>query len=821
MAKGASRVSVSTNEREREQQRLEAVLAEIRKQLAERQADVSKYRGLLTGTQDFLREEKPRAVWDFDDLVEVTSGMQKLKAAGKLYRFSADRARQLERLLKSPYFARIDFRSDADGIAKPVYIGISSLMEEETGRHVIYDWRAPVSSMYYDYEIGPAQYEAPLGVVSGELLLKRHFRIVDGRLVFMFDNSLTIYDEMLQEALEKATGDRMRSIVNTIQREQNRIIRGESRGALVVQGSAGSGKTVIALHRAAYLLYKHRTTMNAKSILMFSPGGLFVDYTSPVLPELGEEPVIQTSFGEFGAERLGASAGSSFSSGAGSGGGVARNSSASQGSSTGGGSQAGGGSPGGVAPSAFSYRVETLNDQLEFLLENRDSKAYRVRADGIRLKSSAEFAAFLIRYAADLTESAEGLGDVTFRGKVVMSAQEASQLLRKEYAYLPLEKRVDKVKRRVNWLLDDIVDERTGELQKELSESEDSAYLFAREIKRMARIQAHQEVQAVRDKVAAWRPVTTMEAYKRLFKDERLLDELAATVPCNIDEVRRHTLTRLGSGVIPYEDLAPILLLQGLLEGFPDSGGVRHVIVDEVQDYSPVMHEVLHRSFPGASFTLLGDVNQSMDLNSGPATSEELVRRASAVYGSTGEPVASVVLTESYRSTREITEFSRAMLAGGEPVQAIERPGELPVVRKSTGRDALARAVASDIAELARSGLSSIAVVCKTARESWSAFDALKAADALKDLKVHLVRPGEKRFRRGIVIIPSYMAKGLEFEAVVIYDASKNRYSHESDRRVLYTACTRALHRLHLHYAGALSPFIASVDPALYQAIGP
>lgn len=813
-------MSVSAGEREREQVRLDGVLAEIRRQLAERQADAAKYRALLTGTQEFLREENPRAVMGFEDLIEVAGGMQKLKAAGKLYRFSSDRAKQLERLLKSPYFARIDFRADADGIVKPIYIGISSLMQEETGRHLIYDWRAPVSSMYYDYELGPAQYEAPLGVVTGELLLKRHFRIVDGRLVFMFDNSLTIFDEMLQEALEKATGDRMRSIVNTIQREQNRIIRGESRGALVVQGSAGSGKTVIALHRAAYLLYKHRTTMDAKSILMFTPGGMFVDYTSPVLPELGEEPVIQTSFGEFGAERLMAGSGTASGSTASSGGSTASAVGAASGADRSS-PQATGGSLAGAVQPAFPYRIESANDQLEFLLENRGTKAYRVRSQGIKLKSSDEFAALIIRYAAKITETAEGLGDIVYRGKTVMSSQEASQLLRKEYAYLPLEKRVDKIKRRVNWLLDEAMEQRMEELQKELANSDESAYLFAREIKRMARAQAHQEVQALRDKVAAWRPVTTMQAYKRLFKDEGLLDEIAGAVPCDIAEVSRHTLARLNSGTIPYEDLAPVLLLHGLLEGFPDSGGVRHVIVDEVQDYSRVMHEVLHRSFPGASFTLLGDVNQSMNPESGPSTSEDLIRMANAVYGSTGEPVASVVLTESYRSTREITEFSKAILAGGEPVLAIERPGELPIVRESAGREALAKAVASDVAELARAGLKSIAIMCKTARESWAAFDALKGTDALKGLKVHVVRPGEKRFRRGIVIIPSYMAKGLEFEAVVIYDASKNRYSHESDRRVLYTACTRALHRLRLHYAGALSPFIAAVDPALYQRLGP
>lgn len=778
-------MSVSAD-REHEEERLQAVLAEIAEQLHERRADTAKYRAQLTGTQEFLREEKPRAVSDFEDVIEVASGMQKLKASAKLHRFSADRARQLERLQKSPYFARIDFRQGSE--QKPIYIGISSLMKEETGKHLVFDWRAPVSSMYYDYELGPAQYEAPLGVVSGEILLKRHFRIIDGRLVFMFDNSLTIYDEMLQEALETATGDRMRSIVNTIQREQNRIIRGESRGALVVQGSAGSGKTVIALHRAAYLLYKHRTTMSAKNIMMFSPGGLFVDYTSPVLPELGEEPVPQTSFGEFGAGLLRA---------------------------------AGSGSEGFLPP-----QVESLNDQLEYLLESRGSKSYRVRAGGIRLKSSAPFARALVSYASRLTEDAEGLGEVTFRGKTVMTRKEASELLRSEYAYLPLEKRVDKIKRRVNWLLDEVVEQRVEEIQKELAESEDSAYLFAREIKRMARLRGHQEVQALRDKVQAWKPVTVLEAYKRLFRDDDLFagvvgaTESAGAASGDLwKEVRRQTLARLNSGTVPYEDLAPVLLLQGLLDGFPDLGGIRHVIVDEVQDFSPVQHEVLRRSFTGASFTLLGDVNQSMNLESGPSTSEELIRQASAVYGSAGEPVSPVVLTESYRSTREITEFSRAVLAGGEPVLAIERPGELPTVVRSPGRDALSRSVAADIAELAGSGIGSIAVICKTARESWTAYEALKSAPNLQGAKPHLVRPGEGRFRRGILVIPSYLAKGLEFEAVIIFDAGKNRYSDEADRRVLYTACTRALHRLHVHYAGSPSPFVAGVDPALYRRL--
>lgn len=772
-------MSVSDTEKEHEKRRLEGVLDEIAGQLAQRQADVAKYRSLFTGIQESLQEDGPRTVMGFEDLVEIAGGMNKLKAAAKFHRFSQNRAQQLERLLKSPYFARVDFRESRRSTAQAIYIGISSLMEEGTGEHLIYDWRAPVSSIYYDYELGPASYEAPLGTVSGDILLKRHFRIKDGRLELMFDNSLTIYDEMLQEALGEATGDRMRGIVNTIQREQNRIIRGENRGALVVQGSAGSGKTVIALHRAAYLLYKHRSTMAARSILMLSPGKLFVDYTSPVLPELGEEPIDQTSFGEFAAERLK------------------------------------------TAPhDTLSLQTEQQADQLEFLMDRTGTSGWRVRAEGINLKSSPVFVDILVRYSEFLTKNARGLGEVSFRGQVVMSKEESTNLLTTEYIYLPLEKRVDKIKRRANWLLDKVEERRIEEIHKELAENPDSAYLFAKEMRRMSREMARHEVQAVRDRIEAWRPISTYRAFLRLFEDEGLFHSLGGEALSayseNLPEVRRQTVARLKSGVVAYEDLAPLLLLQGLMDGFPDPGDIKHVIVDEMQDYSPVQHEVLRRSFPGASFTLLGDVNQSMYPGARPATYEEIARQTADVYGAAG-PVVPVRLTQSYRSTKEIALFTKAILPDGEPVEAVERPGELPVVASSRSREALAEAVAADVAALRRSGLESIAIVCKTARESWIAFNDLMQVKEMKSLKPHLIGPEETRFRRGLLVIPSYLTKGLEFEAVVIYDAGRDRYSTPGDRRVLYTACTRALHRLHIHCLGSPSAFIADMDPGLYR----
>jgi len=853
-----------------ERERLSRVLAEIETQLQKHRKEADRYKGFLRGAKADVWQELPHEARTFEELVELAGGLNQLKALAVQHGFALKRVKRLERLAQSPYFARVDFRQFGKTEPQKIYIGISSLTDEHTAEQLIYDWRAPVSSIYYDYEIGRVEFAAPAGTVTGEMLLKRHFRIKDGRILYMFDNSLTIFDEMLQEILSQASGDRMRSIVNTIQREQNRVIRAETRGTLLVQGAAGSGKTVIALHRAAYLLYKHRDTMTSKNILMLSPGKIFMDYTSPVLPELGEEPINEWTFGEWAAEKLLAerdgekdqagevsgeddlverdSADKASNEGAPMG--SASNEEASTKRTPGERARTGKApseeAPAGVTSSKgastsavieYPSQVEDLSDQLEYLFSLRDTKGHKIRVAGIHMKSSLSFAHLLRRYAESIASNMPGPGDIVFRGKTVMSNGDALKLLHSDYSYLPLAQRVEKVKRRIEWLLEDIEANRTEELCERLMKSPETAHLFANEIRRIARQKAFEELEGIRNRVRLWRAMSPFQAYVRLFADEGLLRAMAQPsqespgleIPPALDDIRRDTLERLRSGVVPYEDVAPLLLLQGLLEGFPVSTGTRHVIVDEVQDYSPIQQEVLRHSFPDASFTLLGDVNQSFSVYSKDFRFEDLLGQVTCVYGAGGRAVVPVRLFESYRSTREITEFTKAILAEGEPVEAVERPGEPPVVTKCNDREELARAIAQDIVTLRDQGFESIAVICRTARESWAAYDDLKSVREEegekkqsqlteqgerkgqkdhKDLKFYLVTARERRFRRGVLVIPSYLAKGLEFEAVIIYNAGNHNYSHPEDRRVLYTACTRALHRLHLYYTGEISPFV-------------
>lgn len=813
--------SSPSNESDSERQRLASVLTEIKAQLARGAEEVAKSKATVTETRNHITNEYYSVPKSFDELVDLAGGMGMLKLAGKMHRFTLARLNQLERLARSAYFGRIDFHEG--GRTRPIYIGISSLTSGAGDEHLVFDWRAPVSSVYYDYELGQARYESPGGIVEGEVLLKRHFKICDGEILLMYDNNLTIFDEILQETLGKATGDRMKSIVNTIQREQNLVIRDDSRSVLLVQGCAGSGKTSIALHRAAYLLYKHRKDLSADSILMVTPNRIFEDYTSPVLPELGEEPLRQAAFADLARDLLRLPDADA--------------------------------APGETTPPGPT-RVEEFADQLEYVLELRNrassvcgkpetaTRASSARLAGIGLKSSREFARALRLYAGKISEGDYGFGDLSHRGKVLVSGSEVASLIHKEYAYLPVAKRIEKAKRRMMWIMDEVQSGRVSELETEIAADPDSAHLFKRDIKEKAAQKGYDEFRPLREKVVAWAPLDYYREYRRLFAEEGLLGELLAGAPRDTDRVDAmcadtvcaDTVQRLDSGTIPFEDLAPILYLKGILEGLREDPQVRHVIIDEAQDYDALQFQVLRAAFPRASFTVLGDLNQAIGPAGGTLGNEGY--EAAATGLDAGQGTRFVRLEKSYRSTREITEFTRAILDGGQPVEAIERPGERPVAIRSRDSQTLAAAVAHDIRQLKAEGYESIAVICRTARESWTAFERLhplletmskpKEASRTNGQEdtgpisrqgetglLRLVTKEQRRFVRGVLVIPSYLAKGLEFEAVIIYDAGSKTYSHPDDRRVLYTACTRALHRLHIHHTGDLSPLLAGAEQFL------
>lgn len=749
---------MNDTERQEEFQRLKMVLQKIQLQL---EGGQDSFRGARLELQTALAsfwENRSANWWDQAQQAEAVDRQRSLAAV------SWQRKARLEKMAESPYFGRIDFREVHPvntNTPEKIYIGIAALTDPGTGQHLIYDWRSPVAGMFYDYELGPAQYRCPAGVIEGSVSLKRQYKIVNGHILSMFDTDLKIDDEILQEILGKSADAKMRTIVNSIQREQNRVIRDERHRLLLVQGPAGSGKTSIALHRAAYLLYLERNTITARNILILSPNRIFSDYISGVLPELGEENALQTTFRDYVLN----------------------------------------------CQSSFTAQFEERDTQLEYLLSSRDDLAYQTRAAGIRYKSSPEFATIILKFLAFLEEELfQGSPETEFRGRSILPREEWQSLFRVNLAYLPLAERLAQLKQRVQVKLRPLIHELRRE--KEAAIAAGGEEVNEKTIKAMARVETQQELAGLYERLNRITTLNPLALYRRLFEDEALFQGLAGITktPPEWPEIRVQTLASLDNGWIPYEDSLPLIFFQGNLSGFPLKKGIRHLIIDEAQDYSILHYEVLRRLFPESTWTILGDPDQSVH----PYIQSVDIPVIAGILGI--NDAISIRLQRSYRSTREIQAFCRGLLEAGEPMEYINRPGPLPEVYQAISRPAVASAISQKIHEAQSVGWKSFAVLCKTAREATEIYQELSS-----QIQLTLITQETAEFRNGVVVIPVYLAKGLEFDGIFIPDAGMQNYSRATDRKLLYIACTRALHRLFLFYRGWCSPFIEGLSPDLYR----
>lgn len=751
-----------------EQARLARVLAEIERQLEDVRAIVTARRSSVLAGRKEMWQSGPRQVHSFEDLVLMSQHAQLMGEQERDHALYRRIMNNLERMYRSPYFGRVDFKDQLFPTVESIYIGISSLVDSKSGEHLVYDWRAPVSSMFYDAEPGSASYVSEAGVVEGELLLKRQYNIEDGKLLYYFDTSVKIDDDVLQEVLAKHADDKMRNIVTSIQREQNSIIRDEEHPVLIVQGPAGSGKTSIALHRAAYLLYRFRGRLAAENLVIFSPNEIFSDYISNVLPELGEEPINQVTFVEYARRQIGS-----------------------------------------------RLRLEAMEDQMEYLLTQRGTPGYEARVQSIRFKASSAFLQLIEAYVEYL-ESGEHLRleDIHFRGRLIMGRDEMLDRLRHRYSDLPYAKRLGMLYRRIQFLLEEPRKEAVGRLAEELAADPDAVGMSTKEIRRRSRRIIQAELRAATEATNAWQHVDTFSLYCELFRDRELFHRLAlgTDLPANIDRsqlerIRKGTLRRLDQRHLAFEDVAPLMYLSLRVQGAPTSTSIRHVIVDEAQDYSIFHYQVMKALFPGSSFTILGDMNQSVHpyMNSGTydailATFED--RKPHLIR-----------LQRTYRSILQIAEFTRAILGGTPDSESIQREGPKPRLLCVSEQERAA-AIVREVSRLQEEGAASIAIVCKTAQESAAIYRQIR-----DEVEAELIEKGDTAFRSGLVVVPVYLAKGLEFDGVIIADASRRAYNHETERKAFYTACTRALHFLTLLSVGEPSPFLPPREADLYERI--
>ena len=600
--------------------------------------------------------------------------------------------KRLTKILAIPYFGRIDFLEKKENSkVMPIYIGIHTFYDPESRATLIHDWRAPVSSMFYDHELGEAGYRSPSGEIKGVISLKRQYRIRGGKMEFMIESALTVHDDILQKELSSNADDKMKNIVSTIQREQNRIIRNEDIRTLIIQGVAGSGKTSIALHRIAYLLYTFRDSISSKDILIISPNKVFSDYISNVLPELGEETVPETSMEQILSGVL-----------------------------------------------EHKYKYQTYFGLVNELLEKPSSSLI----NRIAYKASFGFISELDKFILHIENTYFKAADVKLTKYITIPAPFIEEQYLRFNRY-PIRRRFDAM---ADYMLDML------KIQYTFTVTTTGRNLLKKEIRLM--FAGNNDIQV----------------YKDFFK--------WTNNPGMFKMRKGHTLE--------YSDLAPLAYLHLALEGNGNQPfRVKHLLIDEMQDYSPIQYKVIQKLFPCRK-TVLGDAGQSVNPY-GSSTAETIQKSLTASE--------IMKLCKSYRSTFEITDFAQKIHPNAE-LEPVARHGEKPQILQFGSAVEELSGIMGLISTYRKSGYKSLGIICKTEQQ------AREMADVLKSYAndISFLSSQSSAFVQGIVITSAHMAKGLEFDEVIIPQTDERNYRSEIDKSMLYVAVTRAMHRLTLTF---------------------
>ena len=670
---------------------LEEIKEELAQALSRIQSRVREYSEELREKKQYLFENQHGM--DEADWVAAAQSMDRMASTGET---AVERRRKILKLVQSPYFGRIDFKSGNVEKESPIYIGLATFTDESQRINFIYDWRAPISSMFYDFELGEAFYETLSRKISGQILLKRQYKIRDGQMEFMIENAVSITDDVLQKELSKSADDKMKNIVATIQRDQNQVIRNESASVMIIQGVAGSGKTSIALHRIAFLLYRFRDSIKAKDILILSPNKVFADYISNVLPELGEEHIPETGMEELATSLL-----------------------------------------------DNKYTFQTFFEQVAALLENTHPEFI----ERIKFKSSFEFVSQLNKYFIHLENNSFKQTELKVAGVIVPYSFIQEKF--RAWHRMPMHQRIPEVTKEVIQYIRNAVN-------RKLSGGE---------------------------KAKVW------ELVPRMFNMRSPFDVYKGFY----EWVGKPNMFRMMHGMkLEFADVFPLIYCKIRLEGMQNFDHIKYLLVDEMQDYTPVQYAVLSRVFK-CKKTILGDVNQPVNPYS--ASSVEGIEQ---VF-----PQGDIVkLFRSYRSTWQIAQFSLRISPNPELI-AMERHGEEPQVLGFATESEEFAALQKMFSDFGKSSNQSMGVICKTQRQAESLFEKLKASN------VHLLTPESTSFSSGIIITTVHLAKGLEFDEVIVPFISTANYKTDIDKRMLYIACTRAMHKLTLTHTGEKSSFLS------------
>lgn len=641
---------------------------------------------------------------DEDKIVEYFDHERFIKE--ETYNAVDKKLNELTVLKNSPYFGRVDFSEEDFGVER-LYIGRFGLTPEGYDEPVVMDWRAPAASLFYEGKLGETYYKSPSGNIKANVLARRQYIINKGKLEGMFDTEVNIKDEILQRVLSKNADDKLKDIVTTIQKEQDEIIREYKYTTVVVDGCAGSGKTTVALHRVAYLLYNYRNILEDK-VLILGPNNIFMEYISNVLPSLGETAVKQTTFTELAKYLL------------------------------------------------QLYDVMPYKDYMENILKN-DSEFI----DEVLYKTSEKYIEKLDSIIDDLDKNYFKYEDVEFRDKIIIS-KEGIYDLHKYYATMPLFKRSKKIKRIIYSKLKDYRDELIRNIEKR----------FKEEINRYNEKQLNIEITNLEFR----RKIEIRDVIKELMQIKKSIDWLEN--PDCIDIYNRFN----GSKQLTIDDLAPILYLKIKLEGFRLENEIKHVVIDEAQDYSKLQFLVIKYITKTPALTILGDTNQRIL----PVCGEIPMNTIDEIYDNL--KIKKFKLIKSYRSTKEIMEFANNYLDENKIVPLV-RSGTAVAEKNINSYGILTEVVTDKVMRYREKGYESIAIITKDLTMARKVFDSIK-----NRIHVRIIDNENVMYHSGIVVLPSYFAKGLEFDSVIFI----NDCGVKNNKKLKYVMATRALHELNV-----------------------
>lgn len=710
-----------------EEKRLAQTISLAEEQLKQAKEAADKKKSEIIEAKKDVRENTEHGITSlytsdgFEALVELSQYINPVTDKIIDYEEEEHKILLLEKMIKSPYFARIDFKFDDEDEFEKIYIGRSSLRKNSYQEMYVYDWRSPIASVFYRFMTGEAFYDAPCGRVTGELNLKRQYEIKNGILEYFFDSDVQIVDEFLRQLLSQNTTAKMKAIVETIQHEQDVVIRDMENDLLMVQGVAGSGKTSIALHRAAYLMYQGlQTKLSANNIMIISPNSIFEQYISNVLPELGEDNVISSVFEDILSALL------------------------------------------------IGRKIQSRNDFLENLIVN--SKYKEISRNSIEFKTSSFFREILDQFLIDIPRQWIEFEDVYYEGKCVVSGQ----ILKDKILGRPETPLGIKLEQLEDYILEQIFGTGKGRGHKE-------------------------EKNLIKQEIQKFIKIDIVELYKILFSNEAYFYSLLqnSNPSQNIKNIWKYTKENLEADSLYYDDAIAIAYLYLKIYGTNKYKNIKQVVIDEAQDYYPLQYEIFNLLFSNAKFTILGDMKQTLAKKEDISFYEQIQKILNKKKSSL------IMLDKSFRCTNEILNFSLKFIEKSSQIKSFNRNGDSPKVYIADNSEIFIDEIVKEINLCQEKGFQSICLICKTEKNSIYLFNKIK-----HKLDIQLIKNGSVSDLQGVFILPVYMSKGLEFDAVLICDADSQNYHDEDDKNLLYVACTRALHKLSLFCENEVSPLI-------------